>query len=416
MVPALRASRFELRKWTRNTASRRVLVIAEIALAMTLLTAAGLMIRTFRALQSVDPGFAVENLLTMTVSVAGTAQSPGPRRIAFFDELMARIKGMPGVESASATNHLPLYGDRWVYPVSIEGREPPAGQLPGAVYRVSHPDYFRTMRIPLAAGRDFSPGDNAESPRAGIVNRAMASRRWPGENALGKRFRLGTQGSWITIVGVAGNVKNSDWKEEAAEEIYLPYLQSPDHLNSPAPHFSYLTVVIRTVSDPETLTGAVRRAVRDLEPSAPVSSVVTMEEVVSRVLARSRLSMALLGFFGLAALVLAAGGIYGIMSYAVAIRAQEIGVRVALGARPRSILRLVISEGILIAASGAIAGLLASLAATRLMTSMLFGVGPADVPTFAGMTLVLMAVTVAACVIPARRAMRADPIQALRAL
>jgi predicted permease len=430
LAPALSASRTDLNEalkeggrqsaggGARGQKLRRLLIVAEVALAMILLAGAGLMLRSFLSLRSLDPGFDQTNLLTMTVSVAGTRHAPAPMRAAFFREAVERVRRLPGVEEASAINHLPLAGDAWGFSFNIEGSpEPAPGEQPKATYRVASPDYFRTMRIPLVEGRAFDERDDEQSPGVVVVNESMARRYWPGVESVGRRIRLASSPAdapWLTVVGVVRDVKQQSWEEEAGPEMYLPYAQSPSYLRNPAPHYSYLSLVVRTTADPVQSAAAVREAVWAIEPNAPVSGVATMDEVVSRQTWRPRLSTLLLLGFALAALILAAVGIYGVLSYSVAQRTHEIGVRMALGAQARDIRRMVVRQGMALAGLGIAAGLAGAFALTRLMSKLLYGVSAADPPTLAAVAILLGAVAFLACYLPARRATRVDPMEALR--
>jgi predicted permease len=429
LVPALQACRSssnEILKEAGRRASggargaglRNLLVVSEVAIALVLLVGAGLMIRSFAQLQAIDPGFNPTNILTAIVSVAGTKHAPGARRSAFFDEALEKIGALPGVESASAVNHLPLGGDIWRWPFSIEGQPPlPIGQRPSAAYRVARPNYFRTMGIPLLEGRDFSEQDSEQTPGVVIINRAMAARCWPGDEAIGKRIKLGPVEStnpWLTVIGVVKDVKQREWAEESGSEMYLPYLQSPNYLNNPAPHFSYLTLVVRFSSDAGNLPAALRSAIWAIEPDAPISSLATMEQVVADEMWQPQFSMLVLGGFSLVALALAAVGIYGVIAYSVAQRTHEIGIRMALGARAGDVLELIIRQGFKLALGGVAAGLLAAFAMTRAIKSLLFGVSATDPITFLTVTALLVTVALLACYIPARRATKVDPMIALR--
>jgi putative ABC transport system permease protein len=429
LVPALGASRPDLNQTlkeggravgggARGHRLRGLLVVSEVALALVLLIGAGLMIKSFARLQTIDPGFDAAGVLTMTVSVAGTKQAPGPQRIAFFDQAMKSIEALPGVESASAVNHLPLAGDIWNWSFGIEGRAVPTpAERPRAAYRVARTGYFHTMGIELVGGRDFSEQDNQQAPGVVVINETMARRHWPGEDAVGKRIKLGATESpnpWLSVVGVVKDVRQQSWTEEPANEMYLPYLQSPNYLNNPSPHFSYLTIVVRTSADPARLASAVRNAVWAIEPNAPVSSVATMERVISDEVWQPRFSMMLLGGFALVAMLLAGVGIYGVISYSVTERTHELGVRLALGAQRRDVQRLVIKQGMKLALAGVGVGLTAALAMTRVMQTLLFQVSTTDPATFIVIPLILTGVALGASFIPARRASRVDPMVALR--
>jgi predicted permease len=427
LAPALLSSKNDLTKSlkaagknqageTRGPIMRSGLVVIEIALAMVLLVGAGLLTRSFVKLQSIDPGFNAENVLAMKVSVAGTPNAA--KRGEFFREVVRRMESLPGVKSASAINHLPLSGDRWGTPFAVEGQPaPPPGQSPTTAFRFAHPKYFQTMGIALLSGRDFDERDNLETPRAIIVNEVMAHRYWPGEDAVGKRIKLGPAEAnvpWISVVGVVKQVKQEDWAEDSRFEVYLPYFQSQRYLSDPASFYSYLTLVMRTDSDPASIAASSRREVWNLEPSATISDVETMEEVIAAETWQPRLSMFLLGGFAIIALLLAAVGVYGVMSYSVSRRVQEIGIRMALGARSGTVLWMIARHGLKLSLAGVGLGLAGAMALSRLMSGLLYEVQATDPATFALLAVVLIAVTLLACYLPARRAARVEPIFALR--
>ncbi len=429
LMPTLQASRTNLneslKEGGRQSAGgasargwRNLLVVAEVAMALVLLIGAGLLLKSFAALRAVDPGFRSENILTMRVSVAGTKQSAEANRAAFFTEVIERVKALPGVESASTINHLPLAGDTWRWDFHVEGRPAaPAGQYPNTLYRVTRSDYFSTMGIALLAGRDFTPQDTLQTPNVVVVNETLARRYWPGEEAVGKRikfWRLDADTPWMTVVGVARDTKQREWIEEASNEAYLPFAQSPHYLRNPGAPFAYQTLVVRTANDPATLAAAIRNTVWALEPNAPISEVATMEQVIADETWQPRVSMFLLVSFALIALALAAVGIYGVLSYAVTERTQEIGVRLALGASGADVLKLLVGQGMKLVAAGVGIGLMASLALARLLKTLLYGVSATDPLTFAMVALSLAFVALVACWIPARRAAKVDPMVALR--
>lgn len=429
LAPAIQASKTDLNESlksggknaagdSRGRSMRSGLVVAELALALMLLTGAGLMTRSFIRLQSIDPGFNSQDLLTMTISVAGTSQAQGPRRAQFFQQALERIEALPGVRSASFVNHLPLGGDRWGTQFTVEGQPAPApGQAPGAAFRVAHSGYLETMGIRLLSGRDFTERDTLDAPGVVIINEAIARQYWPGEDPLGKRIKLGdieAQIPWLSVVGVVGEVKQEDWAEEGRNEVYIPYLQTRIYLTGPQPHNQYLTLVVRTDSDAISLASSIRREVWAIEPNAPISSVATMEEITANEVWQPRLSMFLLGGFAVVALLLAAVGIYGVMSYSVTRRTQEIGVRMALGASQGDILKLVVSQGLKLSILGLGIGLAAAFALSRLLEGLLYQISPTDPVTFALVAFVLGAVAFVSCYLPARRAAKVDPQVALR--
>jgi putative ABC transport system permease protein len=407
-----------------RTRVRAVLVASEVALALVLLVGAGLMIRSFRALQAIDPGFDPSNVHTMVVSVAGSREAAPGRRAIYFSEVVRRVRALPGVESASAINHIPIAGDEWGTPFHVEGRPAPApGEELAATYRVTLPGYFPTMRVPLLRGRDFTAADELGAPRVAIVNEELASRHWPGQNPIGKRITLGHpdgDAEWLTVVGVSKNAVRSDWSARHEPEIYVPYLQDRGYLQRPGSHYAFLTLVIRASCasggecDAGALAPGVRRAVWALDPGVPIAEEQTMNDVVRSATAGTRFNLLLLGTFAAVALVLAAVGIYGVMSYVVSLRTREIGIRIALGATRTEVLRMVVWQGVAVAAVGAAAGWLGALAISRLMDSLLYEVSATDPTTFALVPLVLGAVAAVASYLPARRATRVDPLVALR--
>jgi len=429
LVPALQASRLDLgmslKEGERGSTAgagrhrlRRLLMGSEMALALVLLVGAGLMIRTFVALRAVDPGFRPGHVLSAVVSVTGSSAGEPGRRTAFYREVLDRLHALPGVVSASAINHLPLAGDIWGWPFYVEGRPRPApGEAPGATYRVVLPGYFETMGLPLVRGRDFGLRDDLGAPGVVIVNELLAERHWPGEDPIGKRISLEDpdKQAWLTVVGVARNGVRREWAEAAGAEMFLPFLQSPNYREAMRPMFTYMTLVVRGTGESAVLGPALREAIWDTDPDVSISAVQTMDEVVARATASPRLYLLLLGSFAAVALALAAVGIYGVMSYSVAQRRNEIGIRMALGARPADVLRLVMGEAMGVAVAGAAAGLAAALALTRLMSGLLYGVASTDPLTFAAVCAVLTAVALTATYVPARRAVRVDPLSALRA-
>jgi predicted permease len=402
----------------RRSGLRRLLVATEFALALVLSAAAGLMIRSFVSLVRIDPGFDPRGVLTMVVSVTGSKEAAPERRAAFYQELVQQVRAVPGVKSASAINHLPLAGDIWGWPFQVEGRpEPGPGESPTAAYRVVLPGYFEAMGLPIVRGRDVAETDRRGGPGVVVINEWLARRHWPGEDPIGKRIGLAdAQGepSWLTVVGVVENAVRSDWAAAPADEIFLPYLQTQRYLERPDTPYSYLTLVVRTDGDPSALAPSLRAVVASMNPGVPVSQVQTMEDVVARSTASPRFYLLLLGAFAGVAVLLAAVGIHGVMSYAVSRRRNEIGIRMALGATPGEVLRLVVGQGMVLALMGAAAGVVGALGLTRLMSGLLYGVRPSDPATFAAVCAFLAAVALAASYFPARQASRIDPLTALR--
>jgi putative ABC transport system permease protein len=397
---------------------RDLLVASEMALALVLLVGAGLMIRTFAALRAIDPGFNPSHVLSSVVSVQGTPAGEAGRRAPFFQELVQRVSGLPGVTAASAINHVPLHGDEWGWPFRIEGRPTPApGDSPIATYRVVLPGYFRAMQLPLIAGRDVAPSDNLDAAPVVVVSEGLARRYFPGEDPLGKRiaFDITARGpTWVTIVGIVKNARQSNWALEPDPEAYMPYLQNRNYLESDGSWVGYLTLVVRTADAPAALAPTLRATVWSFDRNLTVSDVITMDDVVSEATAGPRFYLVLLGTFAGVALALAAVGIYGVMSYTVARRRHELGIRMALGATAGHVRRLVVRQGMTLAGAGAFVGLIAALGLARLMGALLYSVRPTDAVTFVLVPVVLVGVALAACALPAGRAARIEPVTALR--
>jgi putative ABC transport system permease protein len=407
----------------RRNQLRSFLVASEFALAFMLLIGAGLMIRSFYSLQSLNPGFNPHNVLSMVVSVAGTKEAEANHRAIFYRELLQKIGSLPGVQSVGAINHLPLAGDMWDRSFEIEGRpKPRPGESPDAVYRIAMPGYFETMRLPLKSGRVISNNDDAREPGVVIINERAARAYWPGESPIGKRIAVtgenNGQLNWLTVAGVVANAKQEDWASEPYPEMYLAALQSPDFLGTGtdviSPHMSYITLVVRSGQNPVGLASAVKRTVWSFDRNLPISDVFTMERVISDANAQARFEMLLLGVFGVVALVLAAVGIYGVMTYSVSRRTREIGIRISLGASRTDVLRMVVRRAMIQTIAGTAAGVAGAVFLSKLMSKMLYGVEPTDPSTFAGVAIVLGLAALLATGVPARRATRIEPVVALR--
>jgi putative ABC transport system permease protein len=389
---------------------RGALVTAEVALSLSLLVGAGLLFRSFLRLQAVDAGFDAGAVLTMRLAPSGTNFREDPQYIGFYQKVSEKIAAIAGVEAVGAINTLPLSKGP-TFDFRIEGQpERPVDQWPGANYRNVTPDYFRAMKIPIMQGRAFTERDNGSAPLVAIINRATAARDFAGQNPVGKRINFGGrdrsgQPIWHEIVGVAANVRNKELQEETDPEIYTAAWQDA---------FAGMTFVIRASVEPASLATAVRQAAREVDPAQPVSDLRTMESVVVEAVTQPRFNLALLGLFGGLALLLSAAGVYGVTSYAVAQRAQEIGIRKALGAQNGDVLRLVIRQAMAAVLPGVVIGLVMALAATRVMNSLLYGVSATDPLTFVAIALSLTLVALLACWIPARRATKVDPMVALR--
>lgn len=388
---------------------RGLLVVSEVALSLVLLIGAGLMIQSFIRLMRVNPGFHSENVLTMQLTLPGARYQTPAQRVGFYGQLLERVRGLPGVQAAGAVSDLPLSGvnvDRSFLPA--DKFEEYLRRTPSADFRHATADYFRAMSIPLLAGRSFTEQDGPEALRVGIVNETLAHNIWPGENAVGKQIRFHTGRDWteeLTVVGVIGDIKHHGLDTVTRNEIYVPFEQVP---------ISEMFVAVRTSADPMQQVGAVRAAVQGLDKDLPLFNVRSMEELFGRSVAERRFQMLLHGVFSLLALVLASVGIYGVMSYSVAERTHEFGIRLALGAGQRDVLKLVIGQGMILVLMGVSVGLGAALALTRLIATMLYSVSATDPMTFAIVSLLLATVALVACYVPARRATKVDPLVALR--
>ena len=392
---------------------RSLLVAAEVALALVLLVGAGLMGRTMLALSAVDPGFRLDHLALADISLAGTPHGSPGARYAMYQRIRERLSALPGVTSVSAINHAPLAGDTWTLGYTIEGRPAPEpGRRWSAVYRVVDPGYFATAGIPLLAGRDFSSGDGQASMPVAIVNKALAERRWPGENAVGQRLRLPGPGNVqapVTVVGIVGNARQREWTTAPADEVYVALAQRATEFG-----LAGLTFLLHTSGDPRAVATSVPAAVAELDSAVPAATVTTMEEVAADAIWRERLTAQLTGVFALVALALAGIGIYAAVAYTVARRTREFGVRIALGGTPRQLQRLALSDGLRPVVAGAGVGVAIAAAASRAAERLLFGVAAMDLVSFGLSVAALLLVAAGAAWLPARRASRQDPMSALR--
>ena len=419
LVPALQVSRQDLhetlKEGGRTGASvvrrglRSSLVVIEMALALMLLIGASLLIKSFFRVQQVNPGFRPQNVLSMQISLPDFRYREAPQRDAFFRQLLERVKALPGVGAAGAVSILPMSGSNSSGSFQIEGRVVPQGQMsPHGDRWIATTDYYKTMAIPLIKGRYFEDRDTAEAPGVTIIDETMARKYWPSEDPLGKRITFeGAQGNprWREIVGIVGHVKHKGLEGESRVQYYIPYQQRPT---------GNMYLVVRTGGDPTNVSGAVRGAVLGIDRDLPVFRVRTMEQYVADSMAQRRFAMFVFGIFAVIALVLAAVGLYGVMAYSVTQRTHEIGVRMALGARSRDVVSLVVRQGMTLAGIGLVAGLGAAYGLTRLMETLLFGVNARDLGVFGLIAVVLTAVAAVACFLPARRATRVDPLVALR--
>jgi putative ABC transport system permease protein len=396
---------------------RDALVASEIALALVLLVGAGLLVRTFAALGAIDPGFDPKGVLTMAVSLSGSSENAPGRRAAFVVETVERLRATPGVEAASAINHLPIAGDVWGLPYHAEGRPLPApGEEPAAAWRVVLPGYFRAMRLPLVRGRDFDAQDTVGRPGVVIVNETLAAAQWPGRDPIGRTLAVGAirEPRWLTVVGVARDAVRGEWSAAPAAEVYVPFLQCSDYLEGQGSQYASMTLVARTAGAPAALAPAARAIVHGRAPDAAIASLQSMDDVVAGSFQEPRLYVVLLVGFATVALALAAVGIYGVVSHTVARRRQEIAIRMALGAGPSQVLRLVLAQGMRAVAIGAAAGLCAAGLLGGSLSSLLYGVSPWDPVTLASVAALLAAVALLATYVPARRAMAIRALSALR--
>ena len=417
IAPALAAGRNDLQAALKDSSRgvaggtlrrrlRATLVVAEVALAVVLTVGAGLLLRSFATLLSVDPGFRAENLLTLQVQLPRRLATPDARR-SFYASLFERLDALPGVIATGGTTRLPLGSTNVSTRVMLEGRGMSAADMPEVEFRRAVHDYFRAMDMPLLRGRTFTAEDGPNSPLVVVINHTMAQRLWPNEDPVGKRFKTGTsaQAPWNTVVGVVGDLRHASLDAEPVAEYYIWYLQGP-----PVAPF----LVVRTTDDPARFAESVRVSLKALEKDMPVYDMRTMPEVLSASVAERRFILMLAVMFDLLALILSAVGVYGVMSLVVSERTQEMGIRLALGAEPIGVLTMVVRQGVVLALGGILLGLIASMAMTPMMTGQLYGVGPADPLTLMGVPAILLAVAALACLVPARRAMRVDPVVALR--
>jgi putative ABC transport system permease protein len=394
----------------RGNRIRGGLIVAEVAISLVLLIGAGLLINSFLRLRHVDPGFRTNNLLTMRLFLPQLKYREPAQRAAFFTDINRRLENVPGVKSSAVTTNLPLYKQSTETNITIEGRpDPPPNQEPIITTRVISPKYFETMGIPLLSGRQLTDQDTDSSPNVTVISETMARRYWPGENPVGKRIafdRPEKEDDWFQIVGIARDVRQYDLISDIKPQMYVSYQQ--------VGFFVPRDLVVKTDVEPLSLAAAVRQTIWDIDKDQPVSNIRTMDQIASESTARQRFSMLLFSIFASVALLLAAVGIYGVMSYSVAQRRGEFGIRMALGAQKRDVLKLTIGKGLKLVLLGVVFGLAGAFALTRLMKSLLFGVGATDAPTFAAISLVLVGVALLASYIPARRATKVDPIEALR--
>ena len=419
LVPALHSSKTELteslKEGGRGSSEggrnriRGILVVSELAIAVVLLVGAGLLIQSLWRLQNVSPGFQSQNLLTFVVGIP-EVKYPVEKQARFYRDLTSRIQSLPGVRSASSVIPLPLSGDLFRISFEVEGRPVAKGEQPSADFFAINDGYFKTLGVPVIKGRDFNEHEDKDGPPVIIVNQSFAQKFFPGEDAVGKRIRPGISTSKLEpqmreIVGVVGDVRNRNLSSELRPGYFIPMAQIP---------FNQMTVIVRTTNDPHTLITAVQNEVHSMDPDVPIFNVKTMDEHISATVAAPRFNTTLLALFAAVALILTIVGLYGVMSYTVARRTNEIGIRMALGARVTSILGLVFKQAIVMVLIGEAIGLAGAFALTRVVSSLLFGVTPTDLTTYVAVALILGAVALLATLLPARRAMKVDPLVALR--
>ena len=395
----------------KGNRARGLLVIGEVAVSFVLLVGAGLLINSFLHLRNLDPGFRVDHLLTMKVDLSEVKYPDRDRRAAFFDEVIRRVRALPGVQSAAVAGNLPLTYNGDSMTISVEGvPDPPPDQRPDVIYRVIGPDYFRTMGIPIIRGRDLTDQDKADAKDVVVISEKTAQYFWPGQDPIGKRLKPGSITSnipWRQVIGIVKDVRQNDLIAPPKMQMYFNYRQLKT--------LTANALVVRTTIDPMSLAPSVRNVIWSVDKDQTVADIDTMDNIVAEALARQRFSMLLLGLFAVLALLLASVGIYGVISYSVAQRTREIGIRIALGARRADVLQMTVKQGLKLVGAGMMLGLIAAFLLTRVMASLLFGISATDPITFVGISLVLVAVAIIASYVPALRATRVDPIIALRA-
>jgi putative ABC transport system permease protein len=420
LAPAWEASRINLneslKEGMRGSSGsfgkhRVILVVSETALASILLIGAGLSLKSLWRAEKVDPGFNPTGELTFRI--AAPARFSGERLPIFYQQLLERVRALPGVQSAVLARNLPMSGTDPSMPIAIEGTPPPPSRVPIVTrFRAIGPDYFRGLQTPILRGREFSDHDTAAAPRVAIVSESLAKLYWPNQDPIGKRLKPElTGGEWCTVVGLAADVRHWAADIDIEPTAYYPYTQVPTAF-LPLLEGS-MSIAVRS-NNPAGLLSSIRGVVADVDKTIPVYDVKAMEEMVSDSGSLRRFDMWLIGTFAGLALVLAAIGIYGVMAYSVSQRTREIGIRIALGAQRHNVLRLIVGQGARLALAGVIVGLVGAFALTRVMASLLFGVSPTDLATFSIVPWLVLGLILAGCYIPARRATNVDPVVALR--
>jgi putative ABC transport system permease protein len=393
-----------------SQAVRRLLVVAEVALALMLLAGAGLLIKSFSRILGVSPGFEAKSVLTMNVSLPGARYPNDTARIAFWDQTLPKLAAIPGVRAVGATSTMPFGGGWSTGTFNVEGYTPkPQENAPWGDIRLATPGFAEALRIPVKKGRFVNEQDLPSSPQVVVVDEEMVRRYWPNTDPIGKRIYFdppsGQPIQYIEVVGVVGHAKQEGLDAEDRVQLYFPYKQGPQ---------GFMSVAIRTDVAPETIISAVKQAVQSVDKDQPLANVKTMEQLLSDSVGQRRLSMLLLGLFATIALALASIGIYGVMSYSVALRSRELGIRMALGAARGNVLQLVMRQGMTLVVTGLVLGVLGALGLTRFMATQLFGVQPTDPTTFTLVAVGLAMVAMVATLVPAMRATRVDPLEALR--
>lgn len=382
-----------------------LLVIGQVAVSLLLLIGAALLVRSYERLLKAEPGFGSKNVLTMNLSLPTVKYAKAVDQVNFFDEVLRRVSELSGVRSAAMSATLPLSWKR-ITPMLPEGQpNVPLAQRPFLDIEAISPQWFQTLRVPLRSGRMFTTADNQQAPKVLIVNETFARRFWPGQNPLGKRIVVGRWTEGGEVVGVAQDIQNHGLGQEPQAQVYIPFAQLP---------WSNMNLLVRTAVPPETMISQIRAQISSVDPDQPVTSILTVEQLMDNSRTQPRFMMLLLGVFSLTALALAVVGIYGVLAYSVAQRQHELGIRLALGAGTSDILRLVVRQGLLLAGSGVVVGLIAAFLMTKLMSSLLYKVGTHDGVTFVVVPLLFLGIGVLTSYVPARRATKVDPIEAMR--
>jgi predicted permease len=418
--PAIQGSRTQAREALQTTSQRattgigfrraqNVLVVAEVSLSLILLVMAGLMIRSFAKLTNIDPGMNTTNVMTMRINRSPSKSKDGIQSAIFFQSVIDRVRTVPGIETAGVASHMPfVFTEDW--PITVESVANAGAQTQSIDTRTVSADYFATMQIPVAGGQVFSREDSAQTPPVIVVNEAMAKRYWPNEDALGKRIKIGNpdaKSPWFTVKGVVKDSAQSELDQGTRPEIYFA-------LGQMAGRYRRMNLAVRTTVDPRSTLAAIQSAIRDVDKDQPVYQIQTVDELIRDSVGTRRFALTILILFAVLALVLAVSGIYGVISYSVTQRTQEIGIRMALGAHAGDVLRLVLFQFMRLTLIGVVLGLVGAYALTRLMSSLLFGVTATDLTTFVLVSISLLLVALVACLIPARRATRVNPLVALR--